>query len=151
MECLLYAPSRVSAAEKRRIKKIVELFFKKMEKTGQASVHLVGERTMKRLNNRFRQKNKVTDVLAFAAQEGKRLPAEAEDWGDIFICLPQIKKQAAVFGVTVENELERMLAHGLLHLWGHDHERPRQARRMFALQEKLVADCLIRPGMIKLS
>lgn len=83
---------------------------------------------MKSLNSRYRGIKKTTDVLSFTSTEG----------GDIFISLPQIKRQAKLFSVLWQEELDRILAHGLLHLFGYDHIRKPEAGRMLAQQEKLV-------------
>ncbi len=83
---------------------------------------------MKNLNSRHRGIRKTTDVLSFPSEEG----------GDIFICLPQIKRQAKLFSVPWSEEADRMLAHGLLHLFGYNHIRKPEAGRMLAQQEKLV-------------
>ena len=57
----------------------------------------------------------------------------------IFLCLPMAKRQAQKFGLTLKEELARLLIHGFLHLAGFDHERGgRTARKMFALQDSLL-------------
>jgi probable rRNA maturation factor len=140
MDCLLYAEGKISKREKEEIKKMVVSFFEQMKKKGEVSVHLVEEKTIKMLNKKFRGIDRVTDVLSFSAQEGQTFPAVGEDdWGEIFVCLPQIKKQAVEFGVSYENELKRMVAHGLLHLWGYDHVTKIQEKKMFSVQEKMVS------------
>ena len=118
---------------------MVKFFIKKMGIKGAVSIHTVGPLKIKELNRKFRGQNRVTDVLAFAAQEGLKFPGKiGQELGDIFLCLPQIKKQARENGITFKNELGRILVHGLLHLVGYDHQSTKQAKKMFSKQEVLV-------------
>jgi probable rRNA maturation factor len=90
---------------------------------------LCGRAKIKSLNKKFRQKDKVTDVLSFGVHENlrpdlgpftKNLPAI--DLGDIFICKEVAKTQAIEFEITFEMEVIHQLVHGFLHLLGYDHE-----------------------------
>ncbi len=71
-----------------------------------------------------------------------QLKEQDKDWGDIFICVPQIKRQAKEYGVTYTEELIRMTVHGVLHLLGFDHEKEEDANIMFSLQDRLVLACM---------
>jgi probable rRNA maturation factor len=84
---------------------------------------------MRRLNRDFRGKDRVTDVLSFPAPE---IFAEAQGWlGELVICAPVLRRQAAAAGGAERGELDLLLVHGLLHLLGLDHERgPAEAREM---------------------
>jgi len=108
--------------------------------TGEVEINLVGEAEIQAINRHYRQKNQVTDVLSFAWQEDKQIKTDM--LGQIFICLPQIKRQARDFGITVKEEFIRMLAHGLLHLAGYDHITKTQEKTMLARQEKIIKLCL---------
>ena len=109
-----------------------------------ASIHLVGEKRIRELNKKYRKQNKVTDVLSFPLCEigeirDKRYEDERyKEMGDVFLCMPQIKKQAKEYGVCFEEEFCRMLTHGVLHLLGFDHKNKKEAQKMFDLQEKIV-------------
>lgn len=104
-----------------------------------ASIHLVGEKMIKKLNKKFLSKDKVTDVLSFPLVErGTRNVGQEGDLGDVFLCVPRIKKQAKECGVSFEEEFCRMLTHGMLHLFGFDHENKKEAKKMFDLQEQIV-------------
>lgn len=98
---------------------------------GDVSVHMIGDMRMTRMNAQHRGKRYPTDVLSFPTED-------ASDIGDIFICVPQIIRQAKRFDVTPEEECVRMLAHGVLHLLGYDHQTKHDADTMFGLQEKVV-------------
>ena len=97
---------------------------------GELSLLLVSDGEMRRLNRRWRGRDRPTDVLAFAQAEG---PGGAPDGmlGDVVISVDTARRQAAERGETLGREAERLLVHGVLHLLGYDHERsPAEARRM---------------------
>lgn len=93
---------------------------------------------MKKLNFAYRKKNYATDVLSFA-------PGEPGSLGELVLCPSVLKRQAKETGLTYNHELGYMIIHGCLHLLGYDHEtNARDAKKMFALQDKLFAR-LTRP------
>ncbi|MSR25034.1 MAG: rRNA maturation RNase YbeY [Nitrospiraceae bacterium] len=112
------------------------------------SLLLVGDRAMRRLNRRYRRKDRTTDVLAFPVRKHSARPVPRASrlvpalLGDIVISLPQAERQAKRAGHTLEREVAVLIAHGLLHLMGYDHERSaREARRM-SLRERAIARAL---------
>jgi probable rRNA maturation factor len=100
------------------------------------SVHFIGDHKMRSLNRDYRSIDRTTDVLAFAMQEGEVF--DKVDLGDIFISVPQIKRQAKKLGVSFQEELSRMLVHGILHLCGYDHIKKNDYKIMIPLQEKIL-------------
>lgn len=111
---------------------------------GEVEISVVGGSVIKKINHKYRGKNKITDVLSFAWQDPAAASTklwrgkETESLGEIYICYPQIKRQAKEYSVTAENEFKRMLVHGLLHLVGYDHIKKQDAVKMFKKQEKLI-------------
>ncbi|MEK7065208.1 MAG: rRNA maturation RNase YbeY [Patescibacteria group bacterium] len=104
-----------------------------------ASIHLVGEKRIRELNKKYRKQNKVTDVLSFPLCEIREIRDKRDkEIGDVFLCVPRIKKQAKEYGVCLEEEFCRMLTHGVLHLLGFDHKNKKEAKKMFDLQEQIV-------------
>jgi probable rRNA maturation factor len=82
------------------------------------SIVFCNNASIRDLNRRFRDMDEPTDVLSFALGEmdGERfLP------GDIVISLEMVEENAGYFGVPIEEELRRVLVHGILHLDGMDH------------------------------
>lgn len=113
-----------------------------------ASVRIVGAAAMTRLNGRYRGKNYPTDVLSFNAPE---IFAQAGQLGELVICLPTLRKQARELGHSDRRELDVLIAHGVLHLLGLDHELgPQEAAEMARWEARLlgprVAAGLIRRG-----
>ncbi len=144
MECLVNYSIKNSNISEKFVKSVVtEVLggFPKYKGCG-LSVNLVGETKIKTLNNLYRHKNKVTDVLAFSLNDIKTQGDYAQDLGDVFICLPQIKKQAQELKISFKEEFTRILVHGVLHLLGFDHVEKKAEQKMFLVQEKIVSKIL---------
>ncbi|HHE76410.1 MAG TPA: rRNA maturation RNase YbeY [Candidatus Parcubacteria bacterium] len=109
--------------DERKLKAIAEqVLADEKEKNKEMSVVLVGESRMRLLNKKYRNKDKPTDVLSFGRTKGVSGFLESE-LGEIVICPAAIKKNALKYGVSFEEELVRVLVHGILHLLGYNHER----------------------------
>lgn len=112
------------------------------------SLSLVGQTQMRRLNRTYRNRDYATDVLAFPAEPLKG--REERFLGDVIICLPTAQAQAATFGNTPDQELLRLLIHGILHLLGYDHERsPKEARRMQRKEQSIFNQLTPVPPLVK--
>ena len=100
------------------------------------AIDFVSEKDIKRLNNEFREIDRVTDVLSFPSfqlKPGEILDTEEDivlmfkqdngfvHFGDMALCLKQTKRQAKEFGVSVEAEIKKLVIHSMLHLMGYDH------------------------------
>ena len=100
------------------------------------SVLLTDDAEIHRLNREHRQKNKPTDVLAFAMDES--VPDPAGILGDVVISLDIAERQARSRRRPLLEEVRFLLAHGVLHLIGYDHAEPGEKREMVAMTKKLV-------------
>ena len=103
------------------------------------SILLCDDGTIRKLNRRYRKKNKATDVLAFPMQEGPGPAAQPGLLGDVVISLPTATRQAAEHDRPIIQEVTFLLAHGLLHLLGYDHANRREEQDMKARTEGLLA------------
>jgi rRNA maturation RNase YbeY len=102
------------------------------------SLLLVGDRSMRELNRRYRGKDRTTDVLSFPMREGKGSLEVSRMLGDIVISVPEAERQAHADGEPLPRAIDRLLVHGFLHLLGYDHERGgAEARRMEARERRL--------------
>jgi probable rRNA maturation factor len=100
------------------------------------SLSLVRDPAIRKLKREYFGIDAATDVLSFPAGD---FPGPGpRPLGDIVISLDTAKRNAKEFGVTFETELALYLAHGMLHLLGHDHQRPKDARAMARLEKKLL-------------
>jgi len=102
------------------------------------SVLVAGDESLRELNRRYRGIDAATDVLSFSQVEGEAPPGRSrtEAAGDIVISLPTARRQAAGAGVPFEQELRRVLVHGILHLNGMDHAEG--SGEMLSRQESLL-------------
>ena len=91
-----------------------------------ASLVITDDETVKELNMAHRGLNEVTDVLSFSLGS---TPGGAS-FGEIYISLPQAKRQATALNASLLEELARLLVHGRLHLVGWIHDTPTQLETM---------------------
>lgn len=105
-------------------------------------VRFVSLAEMQRLNRIHRKKDRPTDVLSFAAEEGKPFPHPERDaereLGDLVVCAPYAVREARRRLIAPREELVRLIVHGVMHLAGWDHATQKEEDRMFALQERIV-------------
>jgi probable rRNA maturation factor len=95
------------------------------------------------LNARFRHTDESTDVLSFALGDSYADEAAGERRflpGDIVVSLETLAENAGRFQVSPDEELRRLLIHGILHLDGMDHETNEGAEPMLKLQEQILAE-----------
>ena len=96
---------------------------------------ICSDAVIRRLNREWRGRDRATDVLSFPLTE----PAGAGPWlGDVVLSLDTAERRARQDARALGAELDRYLAHGILHLLGHDHERAADAARMAAAEERLL-------------
>jgi len=88
------------------------------------------------LNHTFRDKDKPTDCLSFPSYEEEDfLPT----FWEVFIAVPYIQKQAEEYWVTLDFEISKMLIHSILHLFGYDHVKEKDFKKMNSLEEKIMS------------
>lgn len=83
---------------------------------------IAGDTELRRLNRRFRKLDYATDVLSFPADSGKDAPGRGGFLGELAISFETARRQAAEHGHGVDQEIEILMLHGVLHLLGMDHE-----------------------------
>ncbi len=101
------------------------------------SVSLVEDQAIAALNERYRGKAEATDVLSFSLLEGEQKGFRGELLGDVVIGIETAARQASQGGRSFDEEVARLLIHGVLHLLGHDHEDPAEARAMRGEETRL--------------
>ena len=122
---------------------------KLLEKNSRIVISLSGVSAakIKKLNFKTRRRNKVTDVLSF---EQPALGLRGVCFlGDIVICLDAVREQAKEQKHTIKDELCVLIAHGILHLLGFDHEKSMgQLRKMKKLEERILTNFELSSGLI---
>lgn len=97
---------------------------------GELSIVLVNDEVIRQLNGSYRGKDQVTDVLSFAMSEGEFGDVNPTVLGDVVISVPTARRQASRSKRELFDQVTFLLAHGLLHLVGYDHETDEQEREM---------------------
>jgi probable rRNA maturation factor len=101
------------------------------------SLSLVDDTAIAELNLSYRKLDRPTDVLSFSLLEGEESTYRGNLLGDVVISVETAARQAQEQGVSLDEELARLLIHGVLHLIGHDHMEPDEAERMQAEERRL--------------
>ncbi len=114
------------------INKVLKTSENKLQiKNKSINIILVDNEEIKNLNNTYREKNEVTDVLTFT-------DGYLNNLGDIFVSIPKCTSQAEEFGHSFNRELGFLVVHGFLHSVGYDHQTDEEEKTMIALQEAIL-------------
>jgi len=90
---------------------------------GELSLLLINDLEMKNLNNLYRGIPSSTEVLSFPMREGEMTHINPYLLGDVVISTEMVRRQAEQEGIPFEQRFKYVLVHGILHLFGFDHER----------------------------
>lgn len=120
---------------------------------GKIEIAFVDDKKIRLMNQKYRGKNKPTDVISlsyFEAEELEGFRTGTETWlpkkldpsqnlvGEVFISIDTARRQAREHQKTLPEELQFLFAHGLLHIFGYDHETVTERKVMFDLQDKIL-------------
>jgi probable rRNA maturation factor len=105
------------------------------------SLVIVNDRQIRKVNRDYLQRDKPTNVISFAMQEGEGAGVVPLLLGDVVISAETAARDAAEAGLSFESELYFLLLHGILHLLGYDHERSGEveAARMETREREIFA------------
>ena len=121
----IFVESRYKVNRK-RIKKAVSKLLTKHEMKGpvEVSIAIVGDRKMRALSLKYKGEDKTRNVLSFSLSEGESayLDNEVLRLGDIVISFPQVIKEASEEEMLVDDKIDTLIEHGMLHLLGINHE-----------------------------
>jgi probable rRNA maturation factor len=92
-------------------------------------VVLVDDEQMSSLNWQYRKRRGTTNVLAFAMRQGEYSDISPQLLGDVVISVATARRQAQECALSLEEMVSRLLVHGILHLFGYDHEKDDLAAR----------------------
>ncbi len=127
-------PLRPLKEKARRILKLLD------QSRVELSLVLVGNQKIQEFNARYRNKNEPTDVLSFPS--GERLPTGVRLLGDVLISVEQAEVQAKRRRKSLDEEMESLLIHGILHLLGYDHERSKKEATIMRRMERKIHQAL---------
>ena len=128
----LYIKKKISKIQK-------DKFF--LKKTNYSlNILLSGNNDIKKLNKQFRKKNKSTDILSFPFQDQDRLKRLIKKTNDIFLgdIIINIKKLDSSSVKKFKNHLNLLWIHGLLHLFGYDHRKYTNFKKIYKKEKKFL-------------
>ena len=91
---------------------------------GELSILLVDDAQIAVLNKEYLNREGPTNVIAFPMQEGPFPEITPHLLGDVVISVETAEKEGAIAGSSTEKRMMELLVHGILHLFGYDHETP---------------------------
>lgn len=121
---LMYVESRYKVNRKRVKKTVLDALAANTINTPvEVSLAIVGDRKMKALNMKYRNLDKTTNVLSFPLSEGESvtMPQDVTRLGDIVISYPQVIRDSARDEMLVDDKIDELVRHSMLHLLGIHH------------------------------
>jgi probable rRNA maturation factor len=122
---LIFVESRYKINRK-RIKKTVLNVIDKNEIVGpvEVSIAVVGDRKMRELSKKYKGEDKTRNILSFSQTEGEiiKTPVNVLRLGDIVLSFPQVINDAVRDEMLVDDKVDQLVEHGLMHLLGLHHE-----------------------------
>lgn len=122
---LLFVESRYKVNRKRIISTVSNLLREHgISGPVEVSVAIIGDRKMRELNKKYKGLEETTNVLTFSLSEGSPivLPTEILKLGDVVVSYPQVINEAAEEEMLVDDKIDELVKHGVLHLLGIHHE-----------------------------
>jgi len=127
------------------LRNLAQRILRDFRERGGLNIVLVTDNYMRRLNQRFTKRKGSTDVLAFsfsengsAGKEDKSLKDEKTLLGEVYVSADKARRQSIYYQVPYEQELLRLVTHGVLHLLGYDHKNEKDEKRMREKEEKYI-------------
>jgi len=106
---------------------------------GELSLLLVDDPQIERLNKKYLNRKGPTNVIAFPMRNGEFAHLTPQLLGDVVISLETVAREAENSGISMQQRFAQLLVHGILHLFGYDHERSeQQAQEMDKRSQELL-------------
>lgn len=128
-------PKGDEKAARPRKKRLREWAQAALQQDAEITLRLVGEAEGRQLNRDYRGKDVATNVLTFVYDDVPEAPGLR---GDLVICLPVVRREAAAQGKTLAAHMAHLVVHGVLHLQGYDHQNDADAAAMEALEAQIL-------------
>jgi probable rRNA maturation factor len=113
------------------LEKVAEAAFSVLGKMdGEIELVFVDDSFIRKLNEKYRNMAKATDVLSFKVEENPLM-------GQIFICYTVAKSQAKKYRTSLNDEISRLLIHGIVHIFGYDHVGSQDRKEMEGIEQKI--------------
>ncbi|RLA94020.1 MAG: rRNA maturation RNase YbeY [Deltaproteobacteria bacterium] len=132
MEVIVQDRQRTKRVDPQGVKEWAERILRHLGLKGrELSVLLVEDAEIRELNRRYLGRDRPTNVLAFPMEGPQSFPL-----GDVVISTETAEREARERGVSLEEEMALLLAHGVLHLLGYDHERGGEEEALMRAKEE---------------
>ena len=140
MEILIDNKQNLYPIDKESIRKKTESILDALEcPDGELSIRIADDSQIAALNKAYLGRSGPTNVMAFPMREGDFDNINPYLLGDIVISIETAFRESKVGGMTIDERFYELLIHGILHLFGFDHEGPdEEAERMEAKERELV-------------
>ena len=134
---ILDETGEIKSDYKKSLKKIARLVLKELDvpQDTELSITFTDDIQMRELNRSYRQIDRTTDVLSFPQSEGPDFTL----LGDIVISIDTAKRHSVSYGVSLHEELKKLIIHGILHLLGHDHKKKKETQIMRGKEQELAS------------
>jgi probable rRNA maturation factor len=109
---------------------------------GELSLLIVDDELMSTLNKQYLDRSGSTNVIAFPMRQGPFAEINANLLGDVVISIDTAAKEAEAGGLTIELRFDQLLIHGILHLFGFDHEHNMEDALIMKTKEESLYDLL---------
>lgn len=118
-----------------KIKKFLDKVIRNENKeTGDLVFVFTADEDMLKINKEFLEHDYYTDVISFGYCKGKNVS------GEIYMGIETIMKNSVLLGISLKEEIVRIMIHGTLHLLGYTDDKKKERDRMIGIQEKLVTE-----------
>lgn len=131
-------------AKKPYLNKISGIVFRHLKLSNlngcELGIILTDDKFIRQLNKQFRKKDKPTNVLSFPyITYSNKKKFSNELIGEVFISYETLKRETKVQGKTLKDHFTHLLIHSILHLFGYDHMKSREASIMESLEVEILA------------
>jgi probable rRNA maturation factor len=124
------------------VERWVQAALEGIEKPVGLVIRVVDETEGRELNQRYRGKNKPTNVLSFTFEAPPG--AESDHLGDLVICAPVVAREAQEQGKALNDHWAHLVIHGVLHLRGYDHQTEDEAQVMESREKSILQELGIK-------
>ena len=93
---------------------------------GELSILIVDDFQIEAMNRDYLDRSGPTNVISFPMREGEFLDITPQLIGDVVISIETAMKEAELAGISMEDRFNQLLIHGILHLFGYDHEKSKE-------------------------
>lgn len=139
-----FCETALPVAGKLRLQQLSRLILSERGFSGHVNLIFGDDALIRSLNHMHRGLDKVTDVLSYhyphdPEEEAQLLEEERDCDAEVYVSVPQVKRQAPRWNNDEETELRRVVIHGILHIAGFDHKKAKDAKVMRAWEEHYLA------------